>query len=86
MWIDPSGMSHCGGHRITRVQPQGVPRHSIGYPLRPCYNCRMAAATMRQLGPSESGDLRADGADVDAPREARTGQIMNEGRTHERVI
>lgn len=43
-------------------------------------------AGMRQLGPGEWGDLRVDGADVDAPREARTGQIMSKCTTHERVI
>lgn len=35
-------------------------------------------AGMHQLGGGEHRDLRADGADVNAPREARTGQLLSE--------
>lgn len=37
----------------------------------------IVVAAMRRLAPGEPGDLRADGAVVDAPREARTGQRMS---------
>ncbi len=37
----------------------------------------IVVAAMQRLAPGEPGDLRADGAVVDAPREARTGQRMS---------
>ena len=47
---------------------QGLTR-MISYLMNP------PAAAMQQLGPREAGDLIADGAVVDAPREAITGQL-----------
>ena len=41
---------------------------------------------IQQLAPGEPEDLRSDAAEVNAADDLRTGQIMSECTTHERII
>src|SRR5690606_30392153 len=75
-WFPSSKTCSCCGHKLEKL--------ALSVRGWTCPDCgaihdrdvnaaqNLLTAGMSQLGPSESGDLLADGAVVNAPREART--------------
>lgn len=89
-WFPSSKTCSACGHKLEKlalsVRGWTCPDCGVVHDRDHNAAINIAAAGMLQLGPCEAGDLRADGAEVDAPCEARTGQMTCEDTMSEHVI